>query len=94
MAKSRKKGVPRIKIPEEIKGIIRLGKVKTSLENFLSIDTKHHGTFIFTKDEAKKFYPPKENQRVYLSFIGNVKELYFVDKIYSQKWETIYERKY
>lgn len=93
-SKTTKKGVPKKRIPGKLEGLVRIGKVRYSSKDFFSITTKHHGIYLFTKEESTIFNPPQKNKKVYCSFIGAGKYLYFIDKIANEKGEILYQRKY
>jgi hypothetical protein len=71
-----KKGISKKRIPRELTGIVRKGKVDNSLDNFFSVKMKND-YHIFTTSDSVLFNSPREGEEVFVSFYGHGRKVYF-----------------
>lgn len=97
--KSGKKGIPKLRLPEGLEGVVRRGKIKYFHENFFIVEVRHHGNYFFRKEYSKIFNHPTgdfgKSSKVLCCFHGHGKELYYPYKVCnSDNTKIFYEEKY
>lgn len=92
--KTTRKGIPKIRVPEELEGIVKKAKITYVGKSLMFVETKRNGSYILRKENSRIFNHPTgfidSTSKVLCCFHGNGKELYFPYKVCDLENKKIY----
>ena len=91
---SKKHGIPKKRLPKNLGGLCRSGKVENTYGETFWVNIANFGPWKFDKSDSKTFNKPIQGKKVYVSFLGTEEKQYFPYKITDrQSQKTYYEKK-